>query len=221
MIVYVETNFVLEQVFLQDEHGSCTRLLAAAQSKSIELVLPAYSLGEPYEKLIRRQRERKQLSERVRQELHELGRSAPYANKAAQHSDLVRLLIDSNEQENQRLNETLKRILEIATIIPTDADVLRNALLAQHDLGLSPQDSIVYAAVRKHLIQQDGPRCFINKNTKDFMEPRVAAEFKTHHCKLIPGFSDGISYIEAYLRRRDDTPSGPNNALGIPRGENL
>ena len=166
MIVYVETNFVLEQAFLQEEHGSCTRLLEAAAAKKIELVLPAYSMGEPYEKLIRRRRERKQLSDRLRQELHELRRSAPYANEAEQYSDLARLLIDSNEQENQRLNEVLSRILDIATIIPTDSDVLKNALMAQRALGLSPQDSIVYAAVRKHLVMQNGTRCFINKNTR-------------------------------------------------------
>jgi predicted nucleic acid-binding protein len=138
VIVYVETNFVLEQAFLQEENGSCTRLLEAAEAKDIELVLPAYSIGEPYEKLIRRRRERRQLSDRLRQELHELRRSAPYANEAEQYSDLARLLIDSNEQENQRLNEILFPILEIATIIPTDADVLKNALIAQRDLGPRP-----------------------------------------------------------------------------------
>lgn len=205
MIVYVETNFVLEQAFLQEEHGSCTRLLEAAAAKKIELVLPAYSMGEPYEKLIRRRRERKQLSDRLRQELHELRRSAPYANEAEQYSDLARLLIDSNEQENQRLNEVLSRILDIATIIPTDSDVLKNALMAQRALGLSPQDSIVYAAVRKHLVMQNGTRCFINKNTRDFLEPRIVAEFEAHHCKIIPAFLDGVGYIEADLRHRGDT----------------
>lgn len=202
MIVYVETNFVLEQAFLQEEHGACTRLLDAAEAKDIELVLPAYSVGEPYEKLIRRRKERRQLSERLRQELNELRRSAPYANEAEQYSDLARLLIDSNEQENQRLNEILGRVLDIATIIPTDSDVLKNALVAQQELGFSPQDSIVYAAVRKHLIVQERPRCFINKNTRDFLEPRVAAEFAAAQCKIIPAFSDGIRYIEASTRRQ-------------------
>lgn len=214
MIVYVETNFVLEQAFLQEEHDSCARLLEEAEARNIELVLPAYSLGEPYEKLGRRRRERRQLSDQLRKELHELRRSAPYANEAEQYSDLVRLLIDSNEQEYQRLNVVLGRTLDIATIIPTDADVLRDALAAQHDLGLSPQDSIVYAAVRKHLVLQNGARCFINKNTRDFMEPRVAAEFEAHHCKLIPAFSDGIRYIEASLPRRDVAADDQHHAAG-------
>ena len=49
MIVYVESNFVLELAFLQEEYESCLELLHLAESQAMHLVLPAFSVGEPYE----------------------------------------------------------------------------------------------------------------------------------------------------------------------------
>ena len=45
MIVYVESNFVLELAFLQEEYESCMELLRLAESRDIHLVLPAFSIG--------------------------------------------------------------------------------------------------------------------------------------------------------------------------------
>lgn len=54
MIVYVESNFVLELAFLQEEHESCEELLSLSKSGDIHLVLPTFSIGEPYETWVRR-----------------------------------------------------------------------------------------------------------------------------------------------------------------------
>lgn len=43
MIVYVESNFVLELALRQEEHGACERILEHAEANHIELVIPAYS----------------------------------------------------------------------------------------------------------------------------------------------------------------------------------
>ncbi len=58
MIVYVESNFVLELAFLQEEHESCDELITLAESHSIKLVVPAFSIVEPYDVLVRRSRQR-------------------------------------------------------------------------------------------------------------------------------------------------------------------
>ena len=44
MIVYVESNFVLELAFLQEEHEGCLELLSLSESGDICLVLPAFSI---------------------------------------------------------------------------------------------------------------------------------------------------------------------------------
>ena len=57
MIVYVESNFVLELALLQEEHDSCDAIIMLAETRDIELVVPAFSLAEPYEALVRRSRQ--------------------------------------------------------------------------------------------------------------------------------------------------------------------
>jgi len=78
MIVYVESNFVLELTFLQEEYESCLELLRLAESQDIHLVLPAFSIGEPYETLERRSKQRQALSKQLRTAIDELARSRPY-----------------------------------------------------------------------------------------------------------------------------------------------
>ena len=56
MNVYVESNFVLELALLQEQSSSCEEILSLSEDGRIRLVLPAYSLIEPYETLIRKQK---------------------------------------------------------------------------------------------------------------------------------------------------------------------
>lgn len=58
MIVYCESNFVLELAYEQSEATYCQQLLAAAKEGRIDLAIPAYSLTEPYETLVRRSKQR-------------------------------------------------------------------------------------------------------------------------------------------------------------------
>jgi hypothetical protein len=59
VIVGVETNFVLELTFRQEEETECARILAFAEQNAIQLIIPACALFEPYDTLIRRAKERK------------------------------------------------------------------------------------------------------------------------------------------------------------------
>lgn len=210
MITYVETNFVLELAFLQKEHDCCAQLLNLAEKKQIELLVPAYSLGEAYEKLIRRRNERAELLRRLGKELSELGRTIPYADAVTRFSELTNFLSDSNEHEYQRLVEIHRRILDVATIIPTELQALQLSLSAQKSLGLSPQDSIVYASVQHHLATHKEASCFLNKNTRDFSNPKIRNEFTAHGCQVIATFTDGLSYISNQLQQQTTPPSSPN-----------
>jgi hypothetical protein len=59
--IYVESNFVLELALLQEQHVSCEDILRLCEPSNAQLIIPAYSLVEPYETLIRRHRQRKQM----------------------------------------------------------------------------------------------------------------------------------------------------------------
>ena len=200
MIVYVESNFVLELAFLQEEHESCSAILGLSESGKIRLVLPAFSIGEPYEAWVRRSKQRRDLHEQLRMAIHELSRSGPYHEASDEFRELTNLLIRSGEEEKHRLDDALEKILQNVEIIPIDLDIIRNAITFQKSLDLSPQDSIVYASLLAHLTTESGElRCFITKNRKDFANPDIEDQLTAHGCKLLTKFVNGLGYIRSQL----------------------
>ncbi len=200
MIVYVESNFVLELAFLQEEHESCLELLSLSESGDICLVLPAFSIGEPYEAWVRRSKQRRGLHEQLITAIHELSRSRPYQGSSDEFQELTDLLLRSDEEEKRRLDDTLQRILQTVGVIPIGLSIIRAAITFQESRSLSPQDSIVYASILDHLTTaSEELRCFITKNSKDFANPDIENELTTHHCQFLTKFADGLGYIRSQL----------------------
>ena len=194
--MYVETNFVLELAFMQEQHQSCDDILTLSEARAIELVMPSFSIAEPYETLIRRSRRRNDLSERLDQELRELSRSENYAGIADRGREIRSLLTRSNYEDQRRLDEVLTRVIDNAYTIPVGADILRSAIEFQSSLGLEPQDSIIYASVLSHLMHTSPePKCFLNRNSRDFYTPDIMEQLTQHQCRLITRFDDGLNFI--------------------------
>ncbi len=72
MNIYVETNFVLELTFEQEQYLSCEQILQLCEAGKAKLVIPAYSLAEPHEKLSRQARNRRELQQSLDTELQAL-----------------------------------------------------------------------------------------------------------------------------------------------------
>jgi predicted nucleic acid-binding protein len=200
MIVYVESNFVLEVAFLQEEYESCLELLGLAESQATHLVLPAFSIGEPYEVWVRRSKQRRELRDQLSTAIRELSRSKPYQASSHEFQELTNVLLRSGEEEKRRLDEALDRILRIAEVIPIGLSTIRSAIALQRSRSLSPQDSIVYASILAHLTETpEDLRCFITKNSKDFVNPDIENDLATHTCRLLTKFGDGLGYVRSRL----------------------
>ena len=198
MIVYVESNFVLELALLQEEHQSCDSIVSLAESLTIDLAIPAFSLAEPYDVWRRRNGERTELYERLIQEMGQLARSKPYANTIEDLRDPASILERSGNEDKRRLDLTVGRILDSAAVIPLQGEILKEAIQFQRSLDLSPQDSVVYASVIAHLsAAPPGPKCFLNRDRKDFSMPDIKEGLRGYECRLIAKFSDGLSYINS------------------------
>jgi predicted nucleic acid-binding protein len=181
---------------LREERESCKAIIELVTTKQIRLILPAYSVGEPYEASVRRAKRRVELHTQLLQEIKELSRSEPYIESLKESQKITNLLIRSVEEEKSRLDKTLSDILNYAEIIPIAADIIRAAVTLQGTHNLSPQDSIVYASILAHLKSQtDQPKCFLTKNSKDFVTPEIIDELQSYDCKLLTKFEDGLGYI--------------------------
>ena len=202
MIVYVESNFVLELAYLQEEYESCSALLGLAESQDIHLVLPAFSIGEPYEAWVRRSKHRRELREQLElvKAILELSRSRPYEGSFGAFQELTRVLLSSIEEEKDRLDETLERLLQTAEVIPIGLNTIRAATTLQKTRSLSPQDAIVYASILDHLASaSEHIRCFVTRNSRDFRNLDIENELAAHACQLLTRFVDGLGYVRSRL----------------------
>jgi predicted nucleic acid-binding protein len=177
--IYVETNFVFELVFVQEQNASCEEILTLCELEKMHLVLPAYCLAEPHEKLIRQASERQKLQRILDDEVHQLSRSAAYQTRINSIQDLSTLLIERNREDQYLFQHYHERLLLNCKCIPLEAAILREAANYETLYGLSPQDAIVYASVISHLDQNTSETgCFLTRNSKDFDNPRITAELR-------------------------------------------
>jgi len=125
--VYIETNFVLELVFEQEQYTSCEQILSLCETGRVHLIVPAYCLAEPHEKLTRQARSRRELQQNLEAELRQLARTTSYATRISSIQDIASLLVQSNEEEKQRFIHFRDRFSNIAEIIPLTLDILKEA----------------------------------------------------------------------------------------------
>jgi len=187
--IYIETNFVLELVFEQEQYTSCEQILALGESGRLHLIIPAYCLAEPHEKLTRQAGSRRELQRNLETELRQLARTASYNARISSIQDIASLLVRSTEEEKQRFIRYRDRLLGIAEIIPLTVDILREAATHESPYDLTPQDVLVYTSVITHLRQNNPPiSCFLNRNSKDFDNPDIVDELDRNNCRMIPRF---------------------------------
>ena len=200
MNIYVETNFVLELTFEQKQSKSCEKIIQLSESKQVKLILPAYSLAEPHEKLNRQATNRKKLQDSLNIELRQLSRSKTYNSRIESIRDLERLIVQSNEEEWQRFILYRDRLLNCAEFISLDINVLQVAVSFEKLYDLKSQDAIVLASVMSHL-DRDKPNqaCFLNKNSKDFDSPDVVQELQKLNCRMIFRFDHGLNFVQSQL----------------------
>jgi predicted nucleic acid-binding protein len=198
--IYIETNFILELVFEQEQCASCEKILELCKTQKANLIIPAYSLAEPHEKLIRQKNDRLELQKSLDGELQQLSRTKSYKNRLESIEDIRSLIVQSSQEIGENFAKYREYLVEIAEIIPLNADILLNSASAEKKHKMRPQDALVYVSVIQHL-QENTPQqaCFLNRNSKDFKIPEIDDELKSLNCRLISQFDDGYNFLQAKL----------------------
>jgi hypothetical protein len=201
MTVYVESNFVLEHSLQQEECDSCAEIIKLASNGRITLAVPAFSLAEPHIAIAGKEKARARLSNDLRAQLGELGRSRPHRSVPATFEALASVLIARAEFERDGVRDAISEILRAADVIALDGTVLRSAADLQDEFGMSGQDAIVLASVLAHLDAHKPPEsCFLNRNSKDFDDPDVLETLEARGCKFLTSFVDGLRYVVARIK---------------------
>jgi hypothetical protein len=137
------------------------------------------------------------MAEALVSELRQLGRSRPYTDEIDAFQGITGLFARSIEDEDRRVMDVLERILATASIIPLEADTIRQAAAHGAATKVSPQDSIIYFSVLRHLASARDPRgAFISKDRKGFDDPDIVESLESRGCKMLFRFADGYHYVE-------------------------
>jgi predicted nucleic acid-binding protein len=192
--VYVESNFVLELALLQEQQASCEGILRLSEEGGIRLVIPAYSLMEPYDALGRRQAERRDMKSNLDSQFREIARTVIYKDRLHDFQNMTSLLVDSAEEDMVRLESVRSRLIACADLVSLEASVLSRTAMLRTRHGLSAQDAVVYASILTHLESSAQPGCFITRDS-DFDDPDIKQELKDLSCKLLTSFDIGLQFL--------------------------
>lgn len=197
VVVYAETNFLLELAYVQEQHASCEQLLAMAEAGHLRIVLPAFSFVEARAAIRSRLDQRRRAWDTVYPPLIEMKRSAPYqfsGEAVVRMLDL--LLVESTKEELKRLEDLLSRLPAVTELIPMDSAILGMVPDLQQRLAFSFQDAVVCASVIHHLDHtRPAVSCFLNRNAKDFANSNVTQALRQRGCRLITRFDQGLGYV--------------------------
>ena len=201
MIVYVESNFVLELALDQEEAASARNILQFVSDGAIELEFPAFALSEPFWTIRLRGKKRLQLSNSINEQFKQLRRSQSYKKTVSKFQPLPIVLAEIEGKEYTSLGSTVEHLLQVGKPIEMDLAVFRRAFRYEKRYGLSPQDSIVYSSVIGSLQHQNPSevKCFANRNWKDFRDPGIISELKSYNCQYEETFKDALSFIKRNL----------------------
>lgn len=200
MIVYVESNFVLEVALQQEQYHACEQLVALAEASRIKIAIPAFSLAEPFHTLGRRDANRRTLARNLDAELGQLRRSDSLTNEVDTLRSMTGFLVHSGRIEATGLKNAIDRLVNCSHIIPSSVEVFRKAWELETKHGLTSPDAIVLSSILIDLDErQPDASIHLNRNSKDFEDPELIALLEDRRCSFLPSFENGLQFVSSKL----------------------
>lgn len=206
MIVYIETNFVIEVVREQEQHSAANTILDLAERGQIELAFPNFVLAECFENVLRKHRERNSSHSSLKKALSELQRSEPHRQIMVDFGPVISILQDSQVRELNLLHSTLDKLINIGKCLEVKKNGIKQALFYQENLDLDPKDSIIYSTIIDDLKVRasEERKCFLSRDRTAFDsddDRRIKAELETYNCTYKGSFYGGLMFIQNHLQQ--------------------
>ncbi|HVB24986.1 MAG TPA: PIN domain-containing protein [Ktedonobacteraceae bacterium] len=205
MIVYVETNFVIEVVREQEQHADALAVIELAEKGQIELVFPNFVLAECFDNILRIHNERNDLHNSLKKTLGELKRSEPHKQVMVDLGPVISVLQDSQERELNLLHSMLDRLINVGKCLEVKVDGIKQAELYRKNLDLDPKDSIIFSTIIDDLKGRSvgEKKCFLSRDKRAFGrddDRRIKAELEIYNCIYPGSFYGGLQFIQHQLQ---------------------
>lgn len=203
MIVYVESNFIVQLALQQEEVVDAESILKLAQSGDIELAFPTFAISEPFSTITYRGIERRRVYDLLSRESTQLHRSALHQQIVPTLKSLLATWVDLGQNEISSLQSTVQLLLDAGKPIETTSFIFNQALAYQIAYGLLPQDSIIYAAIIADLQRapHDELKCFVTSDSDFGIHPAIKSELQAYNCRHISKFSQALQFVKSILLR--------------------
>lgn len=201
MIVYVETNFVLEIALAQEESFAAENILELAEQKKIDLVFPIFALVEPFWTVRHRGQLRRELHGSLREQVDQHRRSDLHTKFVSALDPLLGEMLEIETRETEQLELTTRRMINTGTPIDLNVAHFQRAVQYQDTHDLLLQDAVIYSGIVADLEEQpfDRKKCFVSRNSKDFGTRLIKSELEEYGCRYIATFGDAERYIRNTL----------------------
>lgn len=194
LVLYVESNFVLELALLQQEHSACEEILTICKTKKVRLIIPSFSISEPYHTINNRKADRTNLANSLGNTLTELSRTSSYKQNIMLWQQQISFLTQTIEEDAHRLQTIMEDILNLCEIIQLDKTIIEES--KKYRSILKDKDSIIYASVLEHLkTGREKEKIFIARDG-DFHTEEIKKTLMSFNCKILYKFTDGLNYIK-------------------------
>jgi predicted nucleic acid-binding protein len=199
VIGYIESSWVVRVALGQEGADDARALLGAAQNEEMELVIPVFSLCEPYSTVTALARGRRRSFRPVEDQLRDIERTREnqeiVEGLRARLADVVAL----DQRQMDALEAIARDLVGVATVLPFSTSTHEHAAQHQGDHGLEPADSIIYAMILDDLADRDPAieKFFVTTNWKDFDTPEIRQQLAAYGCDLLIDFTQARQRVEA------------------------
>jgi len=152
VILYLETNGILELALRQERVADTERLVELAKAGNIALAVPAIALAESYYPLRERMQWFEQYQRMTQEAVSAMGRSQAeaYTKIAAAGSEVETQLVAILTQERGSLEQSILSLIDLAESIPLSADIIQSSINLSAAIGLTEFDAMICASVINH-----------------------------------------------------------------------
>jgi len=155
VIVYVETNFLLELALDREQAHSCRQLLDWSHDNWIEMRVPVYALAEGQSALVGLRTGRLKVIESLRSQARDLARMTRSETLARMCKEAAEALSASNEVDHASLNEVMREVGGTASFIPLSKAAVELAEIVRRQGAVKGHgDLMIFASILEDLSER-------------------------------------------------------------------